>query len=112
MNKGTQHRMMVDGMLNTPAEFRGKGYDKLLQYLRSIAPAASSEDIALAMEDAAGILEDHAAVADAQVAAMKNVGTLFEGMPEDMALGECARIKAARGDKLAIAVLKQLGIEA
>jgi len=35
------------------------------------------------MEDAAGILEDQAAVASAQVAAVKNVGTLFDGMPED-----------------------------
>jgi hypothetical protein len=37
---------------------------------------------------------------------MQLVSLLFEGMPEGMELGECARIKAERGDPIALSFLE------
>lgn len=69
-------------------------------------PNASEADFDAAMDMAIEILEERAVSNTAESEAMKRLAPLFDGMPEGMSLGECARIKAERGDQLAVEFLK------
>ncbi|MBZ9683114.1 hypothetical protein LB531_20870 [Mesorhizobium sp. CO1-1-2] len=108
--KGEQHRMLVDGILNTPAELRGKGFLPLLHYLGRIAPSATPEDIDKAVMDAAGILEERALVYTVESTTLSTrYVPLFEGMPAGTTLMEAAEHKAICGDPLGVAVFRELG---
>jgi hypothetical protein len=110
MNKGEQHRMLVDGILNTPANLRGKGVEPMMRYLARIAPNANGDDLGKAIEDAAGIMEDRARDYQAETDLISTrYLPLFEGMPDGTPLIEAARHKAICGDPLGIDVLKELG---
>ncbi|PAP92161.1 hypothetical protein [Mesorhizobium wenxiniae] len=110
MNKGEQHRKLVDGILNAPEALIGQGVKPLMRYLAKIAPDAKGADLEIAMEDAAGILEDRALEYQAETNLITSrYMPLFDGMPAGTPLIEAARDKARRGDPLGIDVLKELG---
>ncbi|MEO9336991.1 hypothetical protein ABFT80_06085 [Mesorhizobium sp. SB112] len=110
MKKGEQHRMLVDGILNTPKELRGKGFLVLLDYLARIAPDASGNDVEAAIEDAAGILDERAIVFSYENNLIKErYMPLFEDVPAGITLFEAAEHKAHCGDPLGIEVFKELG---
>ncbi|MBB4407077.1 hypothetical protein [Agrobacterium radiobacter] len=107
---GSEHRQMVDVFLgwlennNVPTNI-----PDILKPLAAIAPHANGDDFDKASEDARGIWEEKIMVDKAELEALEQLGTLFEGMPAGLALLECAIIKARQGNELAIAYCRQEG---
>lgn len=69
-------------------------------------PEATEDDIIEAFEQAANELEESADRDQREVDALQELLPLFDGFPPGTPLGECARVKAERGDPLAIAFLE------
>lgn len=69
-------------------------------------PGVTEDELIDCFVDAAKELDDIANQHQSQAAAIKDLAPLFEGMPDNMTVGECARIKAEKGDPLAIAFLE------
>ena len=102
MTEQTLHEKLVDAIIN------GERGDivAMIERVAEAFPEATDDDIADAMVEAAEQLEERAESNQRELATMQLVAQLFEGMPEGMELGECARIKAERGDPLALAFLE------
>lgn len=101
-----RHNEIVDAILNTPEEHFGQGGLGVLKYIAEKFPDLSEDDFAAAMDDAADEFEARAVKAEQESAALANLKPLFDGMPEGMSIGECARIKAERGDPLALSFIE------
>ncbi len=101
MSEQSLHEKLVEAILNGD---RGD-IAAMIERVAATFPEATDDDIADAMVEAAEQLEERAERSQQQLAAMQLAAKLFEGMPEGMELGECARIKAERGDALALAFL-------
>ena len=69
-------------------------------------PNATAADVDAAIDRAIDIIENRAVQASAGADALDQLAPLFDGMPPNMSLGECARIKADHGDPLALAYLE------
>lgn len=82
------------------------GFPALMAAIATRFPSATVDDVDAGMERGIEIIEERAANNSAEANALHHLAPLFDGMPEDMPIGECARIKAERGDSLALAFLK------
>lgn len=69
-------------------------------------PDATVNDLLIAFEAGAAMLEKRAEQAEAELASIQFVSQLFEGMPEGMTLEECAIAKAAKGDPIAVSFIE------
>lgn len=69
-------------------------------------PDATVSDLMIAFEAGAGMLEEQAEQAEAELASMEFVSQLFDGMPEGMTLEQCAIAKAKKGDPVAIGFIE------
>lgn len=96
---------IVDAIVDCPPELVGN-IPAVMAKLKADFPDAIEDDIFACFEDAMVALEERADQNMREAAALRALSPLFEGFPENMPIGECARIKAERGDPLAIAFLK------
>jgi hypothetical protein len=69
-------------------------------------PAATEADVDAGLDRAIEIIEERAERNANEADALTRIAPLFDGMPDGMPLEECARIKAERGDPLAISFLE------
>lgn len=82
------------------------GVPAVMKMVADRFPHATAADVDAAFGRAIAILDDRAAQDEAEADALDQLAPLFDGMPDGMPLGECARIKAERGDPLALAYLE------
>lgn len=91
------------------AELLASGNVPVIDFEEAVAkrfPTSTVGDLRVGIEAGLQILEERTAQYERETDALKDLRPLFDGMPEGTELGECARIKAKRGDPLALAFLK------
>ena len=96
---------VIDALMNPSPELRGN-LPGLIDDVGRRFPEVSEDEIFLCLDEAANKLEQRVTTYVAEAYTLRRLHSLFEGMPEGMSLGECAVIKAAQGDSLAIAYLE------
>ncbi|NTG09237.1 hypothetical protein [Rhizobium rhizogenes] len=99
------HEQIVDAIVDCPADLVGN-IPALMAKLQADYPTATENEIFDCFEEAIVALEERAQKNQREANALHSLAPLFEGMPEGMSVGECARVKAERGDPLAISFLK------
>lgn len=105
MSNTTDHNSkVVEFIVGSVAEFSGD-IDALFEKVRGKFPALSEDDVMKCFEEAAEQLERKMEREKRELGSLQSLKPLFEGMPKGMTLGECARIKAEKGDALAISYL-------
>ncbi len=97
--------VIVQAIINCPPELVGN-VPGLVAMLKGEHPDVGEDDLFACLLEAMDALEAIAEDSQREADAIRDLAPLFEGMPHGTPLGECARIKAERGDPLAIAFLK------
>jgi hypothetical protein len=96
---------IIEAIVNCPADLVGN-IPALMAKLQADFPTAPEIEIFGCFEEAIVALEERAQKNQREANSLHSLAPLFEGMPEGMSVGECARVKAERGDPLAISFLK------
>lgn len=96
---------IIEAIVDFPPEMAGD-IPAVMADLQARFPTVSEDDIFGCFEEAIAKLRKSAAEHFAEAEALEKIASLGDGMPEGMSIGECARIKAERGDPLALAFLK------
>lgn len=105
MEHGEKHASVVHAMMEA---VRGSGGDMIaaMAKVSERCPDLSHDEFDRAMDDAVEAFETLGAQHMAESEQLERLAPLFDGMPEGMPLGECARIKAEQGDPLALSYLE------
>lgn len=101
----TLRTQIVDAIVDFPPEMAGN-IPAVMADLKSRFPTVTEGDIFGCFEEAIDALEERGNKNQREADALASLAPLFDGFPEGTPLGECARIKAERGDPLAIAYLE------
>lgn len=102
ISKGSQHRMMVDCLLEALESPENPSWELLLERLAKVVPDSKAEHLQAAWEDAHGIWQERIEMQQAELEAHNLIGTLFEGLPDDTVLEDAVRIRAAEGNEFAL----------
>jgi hypothetical protein len=104
ISKDDRHKA-IDAIVDCPPELVGN-VPGLFAKLKADFPSATDDELFECLEVAVDLLEERGAKHQREADALADLRPLFDGFPDGTPLGECARIKAEKGDPLALAFLE------